>query len=336
MSSIISEKSYHLYLETFSKVYWLRPITAIWRSIEASYFSFDKAFLQNSTVNWIDLGVGDGIFSTVATGLPIPPNYDAYKWVKEPGQDNLDLDGRPDFFDCPPDKKIFDLDRLNLKRYLGKNSLKTPWALGIDHKLNLLLKAKKLGTFKELRVASFNDPNILFKDHEFFDLCFSNSIYWSKNPSAVLEQVRNHIKESNQISLVLSLQLPNYRKYREDLLGSFGPMYNFFDKGRKEHYQAVYNVDEWTNMIEASGFQIVDNYFLANKNLVNSIEWLDNRELYPYYAKALKQVKFSDRIKIRKDFSNYIKTLGRESFRNGIFNATKETASYLLLKAKTK
>lgn len=308
-------------------------MTAIWRALEAAYFDFETFYLNNQETEWVDLGVGDGIFSSVATGLTLPKNFDAYWWLNENWDTNLDLEGRPDLFDSVPTKKFRLLKNKNFN-FNSKVKIETPWALGIDHKSNLLLKAKLLGTFKRLREATFNDPAQLFDNNESFDLFFSNSLYWSKNPISVLKKIRLHINESTNPSLMLSLQLPNFAKFRQGVINDFGQMGDFFDKGRKEHYQSVYEFDSWIEILNNSGFEVIDNYFMANKNLVHSIEWMDNRELYPYFAKMRSKLKSSDQIKIKLDISDYIQKLGTESFKSGVFAAEMETASYVLIKAR--
>jgi len=333
VKSCIQQDKFEYYLKSFSNTYWLRPMTAIWRAIEAAYFDFESIYLNNQEKEWVDLGVGDGIFTSVATGLRLPKNFDAYWWLKENWETNLDLEGRPDLFDSVPTKKFSSIKNKNFKLN-SKVKIKTPWALGIDHKSNLLLKAKVLGTFKSLREATFNDPDRLFDKNEIFDLCFSNSLYWSKNPSSVLNKIRLHVNESSNPSLLLSLQLPNFAKYRQGVINDFGQMGDFFDRGRKEHYQSVYEAEKWLKILNESGFEVIENYFMANKNLVHSIEWMDNRELYPYFAKMRSKLKYRDQMKIKLEISDYIQKLGTECFKSGVFDADMETSSYLLIKAR--
>jgi hypothetical protein len=321
------------YLKTFSQVYWLRPMTAIWRALEAAYFDFELIQKENLDADWVDLGVGDAIFSTVATGLPIPRNFDAYKWLKESQDTKLDLDGRLDNFDTPPKVNVFDLNKFP-SLISRRNTPKSPWALGIDHKANLLLKAEKLSSFRNLRLATLNKPEKLFEKKESFDLCFSNSLYWSDSPSLVLKNIRKHVNASKGTNLVLSLQLPNFIKYREENFDNFGSLVHFFDKDRKEHYKSVYGVEEWSEIIESYNFKITDWLFFANKHLVNSIEWLDNRELYPYFASLREKVKVRDQVKVKLEVSDYIQKLGIRAFKTGVFQADEGSASYFLVKAE--
>lgn len=107
---------------------WLRPETAVWRSMDA--LMLRKIRLAQPV---LDLGCGDGIFSFLALGGgKIRPDYDAYSL----------LGGSLDKMD------IYNSKRKNKKPKL----LKRPRLriTGLDHKQNLLGSAENLGFYERL------------------------------------------------------------------------------------------------------------------------------------------------------------------------------------------
>ncbi len=64
------------YFDQFLSVFWLRPETALWRSIDTLAMR-DFEFLEPS----LDLGCGDGIFSFVRAGGCFDITFDAFQAV---------------------------------------------------------------------------------------------------------------------------------------------------------------------------------------------------------------------------------------------------------------
>jgi hypothetical protein len=65
-------------LESFLNVFWLRPETALWRTIDVlamDSFAFDSPSL--------DLGCGDAIFSFIRAGGEFEPTFDIFQSVTE-------------------------------------------------------------------------------------------------------------------------------------------------------------------------------------------------------------------------------------------------------------
>ncbi len=129
------------YLDEFLNVYWLRPETAVWRAR-------DCARLEHLAIEApsLDFGCGDGMFSFLCFGKgALAPGYDAY----------YDVAHTAEFFS---DKDVYDFhaehDRLRIA--------KTPemsFTYGLDHKENLLAKAKRLNFYGELICADGNDSS---------------------------------------------------------------------------------------------------------------------------------------------------------------------------------
>ena len=98
-------------LRAMISAFWLRPMTAITRYLEASWFDFETAFAGldadvveaggSPRAGGLDLACGDGLFTAVATGRPLPIHYDAYRSVATDYSDPLD-NAVPDYFDIPP------------------------------------------------------------------------------------------------------------------------------------------------------------------------------------------------------------------------------------------
>ena len=65
-------------LKNLLNIYWLRPETAIWRTLDAlqlQKIEFTKPIL--------DIGCGDGIFTFSSLGGIIDTNYDVYRTIKK-------------------------------------------------------------------------------------------------------------------------------------------------------------------------------------------------------------------------------------------------------------
>ena len=127
-------------LRNFLNVYWLRPETALWRTIDVEAMK-DFQFASPS----LDLGCGDGNFSFLRAGGTFVDSFDAFKQIGnlEHFFDNADVydyyqepENEKDGYTCQPPSYLIDV--------------------GLDHKANLLRKAKKLNFYRDLVEADAN------------------------------------------------------------------------------------------------------------------------------------------------------------------------------------
>ena len=142
-------------LKELLNVYWLRPETALWRAIDIEVM---KGFYicENS----LDLGCGDGILSYIRGGGKFDISFDDYQSINSLDKFYSNKDVH-DFF---------------IKGYHPKSTNKPSYkfSTALDHKENLLLKAKELGFYKNIVLHDAN-KELPFEDN-YFDSVFSNIV----------------------------------------------------------------------------------------------------------------------------------------------------------------
>src|SRR5690348_7584859 len=146
---------------TLLSAYWLRPETALWRACDIramSSFRMEKPSL--------DLGCGDGVFSFVRAGGAFTDDFDVFQTV-----DNVER-----FFENVDVYDAFD------PQFRAGIARKPEYHidLGLDHKANLLNKARALDLYRELKVADAN-ARLPLPDESFRSV-FSNIVYWLDDP----------------------------------------------------------------------------------------------------------------------------------------------------------
>ena len=186
-------------LQNFLNFYWIRPETAIWRTLDV---------LQMKPIKFkkpiIDIGCGDGSFSFTHFGGRVDASYDVYRTITKTGG----------FF--------HGTDIHNQRSKIKPKILKKPHIkidIGLDWKKNLLTKASKLQLYKKLIQ---HDVNFSFPIKEQkFETVFSNIFYWTKNVEHVLKEARRISTEDRRIIIFV----PDY-KFKKSLV------YNLFlEKG---------------------------------------------------------------------------------------------------------
>ena len=123
------------YLTQFMNIYWLRPETALWRTLDCMALQ-EIEFIPPI----VDVGCGDGLFSFTRGGGELSPEYDMFVQTE-----NLES-----FFDKVDIYNHFDETAIS-------PVLTKPMAyqidLGLDHKEALLKKAFSLGCYNEVKTC---------------------------------------------------------------------------------------------------------------------------------------------------------------------------------------
>ena len=155
-------------LRELLSVYWLRPETALWRSIDIETM---KAFKVRGKS--LDLGCGDGVLSFIRAGGKFDSSFDDYQFVG-----NLDM-----FYE---NADVHDVFAETYRPAIASDpSYKFTYAL--DHKENLLKKAEKLNFYDNFIQHDANKA-LPFEDG-IFDSVFSNIIYWLDDPQRSISEV---------------------------------------------------------------------------------------------------------------------------------------------------
>lgn len=222
-------------LSRFMNAYWLRPETAMWRTLDVvsmQEFEFKSPSL--------DLGCGDGTYSFLRAGGQFDDSFDVFS------VDNLDL-----FFE---NYDVYDAEANNAIQIKKKADYKID--IGLDHKSTLLKKAGKLGLYKSFIVADANE-RLPFED-ESFTTIFSNIVYWLNNPAKVFSEICRILKPDGKCCVML----PGpqyiessfyYRLYIKEQRKEFDFL-ELLDRGRiQDNLKTVKSYMDWVKIIENSG-----------------------------------------------------------------------------------
>lgn len=163
-------------------VYWLRPETALWRSLDIEAMK-EFSFLSPS----LDLGCGDGIFSFIRAGGEFDIAFDAFQ-----SMDKLDL-----YFEGVDVFNSFSQD-INPK-IIKACDYRIDYAL--DNKESLLKKAKTLGIHNNFILSNAN-KRLPFEDN-FFSSIFSNIVYWLDNTVNILQEIKRVLKPKGRCCVML-------------------------------------------------------------------------------------------------------------------------------------
>jgi len=224
------------YLSRFLNVFWLRPETAMWRTLNCSTIE-DIEFRHPIA----DLSCGHGVFSFIRAGGDFDPSFDVYT-----GVGNLQ-----DFFEGA------DIHDTTSDHYRPAVRQAPSYRIdvGTDWKQSLLDKSATLDFYDRL-VLHDNNELLPFPDESFATI-FSNSVYWISRLEEHLRDIRRVLRPGGRGVLVLKTSA--VLDYTLSSFESFlGPEWlAMIDRGRKESYPRLFSADEWAVMLEAAGFQVV-------------------------------------------------------------------------------
>lgn len=208
-------------LRTLLNAYWLRPETALWRACDILAM---RDFRMNAPS--LDLGCGDGVFSFIRAGGIPADDFDVFS------VENLDrFFENVDVYDAP--------GRASVGIMRNPNYTIT---VGLDHKNNLLSKARALNLYEKLFEWDAN-TRLPFNDGSFYSV-FSNVIYWLENPLVALQEIRRILRPTGEACLLLpDAALGEYRLGIEEL-----------DRGRTDNIKHMRS--DWGAVIEDAGLVV--------------------------------------------------------------------------------
>lgn len=162
--------------------YWLRPETALWRACDI------RAMRQFRFVGpSLDIGCGDGVFSFLRAGGGLGPAFDVFQAMS-----NLERYSEGvDVYDASAPSLRVDIER---RPAYGID-------VAVDHKENLLNKARALGFYGRLERADAN-RKLPFAEASFRSI-FSNILYWLDDPRAALGEIRRLLAPGGQACVLL-------------------------------------------------------------------------------------------------------------------------------------
>lgn len=284
-------------LHNFLNVYWLRPETALWRTIDVEAMK-DFQFVSPS----LDLGCGDGNFSFLRAGGTFIDSFDAFKQVGNLDKffENVDV---YDYYE-PSEAET----RVSQVRSLPSYMID----VGLDHKATLLDKAKELNLYRQVIEADANRR--LPFENESFQSVFSNIIYWLDNPAEVFGEIYRILKPGGSCCVMLpntvylessffySLYIKGGRKEFEFL--------NMIDRGRiTDNLKIVNTYEGWKETIESAGLRIEACIPHLSKVMLQ-ISDIGLRPMFPLLKKMTAQIEKPALLEIKKEWVELFEKLG--------------------------
>lgn len=267
------------YLGEFLKIYWLRPETALWRSVDA-------LFLKNikPTHPAMDLGCGDGCFQFVVQGGKFDLDFDVFQSTSTKG-----------FW---KHKDIYDFLDENFNVKIIKKP-KFVFDVGFDHKEKLLKKSEQLSIYKRLVVGDAN-KKLPFEDNS-FKFIFSNILYWIENLDGLIKELNRVIKPGG--ILVITVPTKAWELYRPthkpELMTKNKILIRILKKlnrGRSDSYFHVYEPEVWNKILEKHGFTIKK----QNRYLSRRLIMLWDIGLRPFSPVTIKIERMLDSLRIKR------------------------------------
>lgn len=271
------------YFTELLNAYWLRPETALWRACDIRAMS-DFSFGSPS----LDLGCGDGVFSFIRAGGRLSPAFDVFQNVAQVDR----------FFEKADVYDAFDAS------FRAEVVTRPEYRIdvGLDHKANLLSKAKGLGLYAELKEADANRP-LPFADGT-FRAVFSNVIYWLEDPLRALSEVRRVLAPGGQACVLLpNSTLRDFSFYWALHKKNGDPTFAFLDlldRGRlTENIRQVKSKSEWLSIVARSGLRVVDHRQYLSRPIVQIWD-VGLRPLFPALTKMVSHVPADKRPEVKK------------------------------------
>lgn len=303
-------------LRRYLSVYWLRPVTALVRTLEAEILKLNEEKGKST----LDLACGDGVNSFIAMGGKIPEelDFDVFQSVPLPSAEKF-FSGKMDIYDTIEDQMPL----------LPSESF---WKTGLDHKANLINKARRLGSYKDLVVHDLN-KKLPLEDGS-FDFVFSNSLYWVQEINPLMGEIRRISTDKGRCKFVIIK--PSFLDHM-----AWSKLKNFhfrqyLDMGRHLHYQQFVPVDEWRSKFERSGLEIVKETPIFNKELIHMIELHDLREISPLTTAMSKALPKEDKRKIKAEWINYFSFLFTKMKDDNYFEAPVTNSHYTIFELRAK
>jgi SAM-dependent methyltransferase len=271
-------------LKQLLNVYWLRPETALWRSIDIlamESFQFKSPSL--------DLGCGDGLFSFIRAGGCIGQSFDAFQSVT----------GLKDFFS---NHDVYDSPKAVNPGIVRKPGYRID--VGFDHKENLLRKARTLGLYRKLALGDANS-RLPFDDDQ-FNSVFSNIVYWLNDPTAVFGEIRRILRPKGRCCVMLpNRTLPEFSFYYSLFIKGRRKEFAFLellDRGRfAENIKQAKSADQWTRIIDRAGLKVVSLRQYLSKTVVQAWD-VGLRPLFPVLCRMTASMDARSLLRIKKDW----------------------------------
>ena len=249
--SFFDNKEHEELFDEFFSLNWLRPESALINFTDARILlDFKKNYLKYPL---LDLGCGEGLFTSILFGARINRTYDAYESIDFSKTDiyNTYTELPNDFFRVRP----------------------SPIGFGVDIKETAVMKANDLGTYDEVRLGDIRKMPF---ENESVNSVFSNIVDNIKEEDLdiVFEEVNRVLKTGGYFVFTTPT-----RRFRE-FLRYYNKAQDFkkqgdmdkcslfleFDRGRSEWEPRPLSL--WVKLFEKTSFEVVEYVEYGDKNMV--------------------------------------------------------------------
>ncbi len=306
-------------LRELLNVYWLRPETALWRAIDIETM---KDF--NIKGKSLDLGCGDGVLSFIRGGGKFDTSFDDYQSIG-----NLDkFFENHDIHDAFKDGYSPSITQKPTYKFLT----------ALDHKENLLLKAKELEFYDNFVIHNANNK-LPFHDNTYNSI-FSNIIYWLDNPQKSINEISRVLTNGGQAALMLpNSTISEFSFYNQLHIKSDNQDYKFLkylDRGRySSNIKVAKSYQEWETIINKSGLKIVEHKMHLSKTVMQMWD-IGLRPLFPVLIKLVNAVEDKNKLEeIKKEwieiFMKFLEPLFELEIQNKLDRNEEKAFHYFIL-----
>ena len=286
MAGFKSKKEIGGILKSFLGVYWLRPETALWRTIDV--LAMDSFIFESPS---LDLGCGDGVFSFIRAGGEFDFGFDVFQSVKALDRyfKNVDIYNNYD------------------ENYVSPLIEKLPGYqidLGLDHKEALLKKAAALGLYRKMVCQDANQGLPL--DDGSFKTVFSNIIYWLDDPNEIFREIARILTSDGKAIVMLpNNTFQHYSFYYRLFVKSGDKAWKWLekiDRGRlSENIKHTKNDEDWRKHFNTAGLEVVRHVRHLSKTVIEAWD-IGLRPIFPVLYKMASKIDAGDRIEIKNEW----------------------------------
>lgn len=299
------------FLTEYLKAYWLRPVSALVRTLEA----MELRLYDIPAAGSLELGCGDGVNSYIAKGGTLPLLFDAFRSMPLPTAEQF-FSGTLDVYNSFKDDAYSNFTF----------APKVLWETALDHKQALLDKAHLLNCHQRLVCHSFNAPLPLASESAKF--IFSNSLYWATNREQLVKEIFRVLRPGGTCKFVIInktfadfmtwnvLKAHEFRKY--------------LDMGRHEHYASLLEWSVWADEFTEAGFMVDKVIPEFNRSLVHMQEFHDLREISPLTAQMTRGLSEEALREVKTKWIEYFLYLFGAMYRDGYFKTEMDEANYVI------
>ena len=270
------------YLMAFLNLYWLRPETALWRTLDCLALK-DVEFHPPI----IDIGCGDGVFSFTRAGGLFDPSYDVFIHTGKLDSFFLNVDIYDSFENKNSSPRVIREPAYTID-------------VGLDNKEALLKKALSTRLYKEVKLADAN--KILPVENSSFRTIFSNILYWIEKYPLTLREMNRIVADDG----IVVLHVPNetfheysfYYRLHVKTSNHAWKWLHPIDRGRSQNIKFCRSFEEWRDDFVAAGFKVIHHRQYLSKTVLEAWD-IGLRPISPYLIEMTNKLNPNDRADIK-------------------------------------